>query len=213
MLKGLAEIWMKAGSDCFLPSYPFGIGKKAWLLYSKKVAALALEGFAEDGSWYQITKEVTDQARELLVVVYKSQHDAFAGSSLATVGVYIFFNDIFTLLKLLPPSEGAFVEHLKRAARAVIIDKTAHISKPNIPPLVEYGWMITDGKVEPVPSKEPTWPVEMTKTLSCGCTKGCIRNCSCARNNIACRCHGSVDSCSRAKYNAAVSETIPDTDN
>jgi len=51
-------------------------------------------------------------------------------------------NNKSTPLKLLPPTENAFLFNLKRAALATIIDENAHIAKPEIPPLQEF-WMVS----------------------------------------------------------------------
>ena len=48
--------------------------------------------------------------------------------------VYTFLNNKYTLLKVLPHTEGAYEQHLKRAALATAIDKSAHICKSNAEP-------------------------------------------------------------------------------
>jgi len=107
------------------------------------------------------------------------------------------------MLKLLPPTEDAYLLHLQRAAVATIIDKNAHVAKPQLahvakpqlPPFVDYGWALEDGKLVPVQSTQRAWPQTITQAVACGCTKRCSRNCSCARKNVACyigcRCQGS----------------------
>ena len=65
-----------------------------------------------------------------------------------------------------------FFQHLQGTALATTTDKSARISKPNIPPFENYGWAKQDDKIEPVPSTQPTWPEKMTKTI-CQCAKGC----------------------------------------
>ena len=47
------------------------------------------------------------------------------------------------MLQLLPPIEDAYLLHLQRAALATIIDKTAHVAKPQLPPfwtMVAWLW-------------------------------------------------------------------------
>ena len=104
-------------------------------------------------------------------------------------------------MTLLSLTEDAFLLHMRRAALATLIDKTAHVSKPAIPPYEEYGWVLDNGTPVPVVSTHSACPQQMTKTVSCGCTKGCNRNCSCAKNNIpcyiSCRCQGSSKKCGR----------------
>ena len=62
-----------------------------------------------------------------------------------------FLTNKATLLKLLPPTENVFVLHLKRAIYATIIDKTAHIAKPNYLDIEDYGWALKDEILVPVP--------------------------------------------------------------
>lgn len=120
-----------------------------------------------------ITGDLITQARELTIDVYTTKSDQFEDSDLEKLRAYKFLNNKSTLLKLLPPTEDAFLLHLNRAAHATIIDKNAHIAKPNIPSCTEFGWSLTDGKPIPVPSTQQAWPESMEKTLSCGCVRGC----------------------------------------
>lgn len=66
----------------------------------------------------------------LLVAVYTNNDNDFMGVELGKVRVYKFLNNKSMLLKLLPPTEDAFIQHLRRAALATVLDKTAHNSKP-----------------------------------------------------------------------------------
>ena len=45
--------------------------------------------------------------------------------------------------------------HLRRATLATTIDKSAHITKPEIPSFTEYGWSLTDGNAVSLASTEP----------------------------------------------------------
>ena len=117
--------------------------------------------------------------------------------------VYKFLNNKSTLLKVLPPAEDAFRLHVKRVALATIIDKNAHISKSATPHCTEFGWSMKDGHLVPISSLKSAWPVEMSKTLSCGCLQGCKRNCSCSKRGVpcyvGCRCQGLPTKCSRIR--------------
>ena len=57
-------------------------------------------------------------------------------SGLDELRVHKFLNNKFTLLKLLPP---AFLLTVKRAALATLMDKTSHISRPELWPYEDYG--------------------------------------------------------------------------
>lgn len=233
LLKQLPELWVRTAPETYLPineivaglgpsqccalpfihslsgrdttSYPFFTGKKSWLKSSKTTQIPALENFGDQDQW-NITDELIGQARALAFAAYTNRADEFKEPDLAKLRAHKFLNNRSTLLKLLPPTEDAFLLHLKRAALATLIDKTAHISKPPIPPYQEYGWALEDGKLTPIASTSPAWPQSMTKAIACGCTKGCNKNCSCAKKNVACyigcRCQGSAPKCSRVQYTA-----------
>ena len=83
--------------------------------------------------------EVGKQATLLVVSVYANKVDIFEGYDLVKRRVY-------TLLKVLPPTENAYEQHLKRAALATAIDMSSHIYKPNAEPCEDYtgGQMIMD---------------------------------------------------------------------
>jgi len=75
------------------------------------------------------------------------------------------------MLKLLPPTEDAYLLHLQRAALATIVDKTVHVAKPQLPPFVDYGWALEDGKLVPVQSTQAAGPQTITQAVACSCTK------------------------------------------
>ena len=133
----------------------------------------------------------------------------FEGSDLGKHQVYTFPNNKSTLLKVLPPMESSYEQHRRRAALAC---------KPNVEPCEDYGWTVDNGYLMPVQSTHQARPQQMMHTISCDCTKGCSRNCSCAKKNIAsiylgCRCQGSKK-CGHARYTAAFdSSSDLDSDN
>ena len=115
-----------------------------------------------------------------MITVYGGQGN-FQGSDISSLRAHKFLSSKSTVLKLLPPTEDAFIQHLKRASLATIVDKQAHRARPK------------------VPTPQPPWPEHMSKSLSCSCN----RNCSCARRSISCyigcNCTGSPGKCSRTK--------------
>ena len=71
------------------------------------------------------------------------------------------------MLKLLPPTEDAYILHLQRAALATIIDKTAPVVKPQLPPFVDYGWALEDGETS-------SSPVDSTSLATDNYTSRCM---------------------------------------
>ena len=195
-------------------SFPFNTGKKAWLLKAERLDLSALEALGEEPTDIHVTDEVIAQARELFIAVYSSVHDDFSGSDLSLLRMYKFLNSKSVLMKVLPATEDAFLLHVLRAALTTIIDKSAHISKPDIPALDQYGWELVPSKdgssfiPKPIPSTLPPWPEQMPPKQKCGCTKGCKSNCSCRKIGVACyigcRCQGDFDKCTWAGELAAL---------
>ena len=180
LLNNLLELWVRTAQNAYLPihemvvalgtsqclampfihslsgrdtmaSYPYFTGKKAWFKSSMNVDTPTLQSFG-DNPTDEVTDDIIKQARDFTITVYTTAADHFADSDLGKLRTYKFLNNRSTLLKLLPPTEDAFLLHLKRAALATIIDKNAHIAKPRIPSCTDFGWSLNDGKAVPIPS-------------------------------------------------------------
>ena len=112
-----------------------------------------------------------------------------------------------SLLKVLPPTESAYEQHLRRAVLTC---------KPNVEQCEDYGWTVDNGYLIPVQLTRQAWPQHIMHTISSGCS----RNCSCAKKNIACRpvylgCRSQGSKkCGRARYTTAFdSRSNSDNDN
>ena len=190
LLSNLSELWVRTAPDNYLPihemcaargparcralpflyslsgrdttSYPYFTGKKMWVNRSKTTDVSALGTFAEQDHTH-LTSDVINQARNPVIAVYTKKDDAYEGSNLGKLRAYKFLNNKSTLLKLLPPTEDAFLLHTRRAALATLIDKTAHVAKAASPPYEEYGWVLDNGTPVPVASTQPACPQQMTK--------------------------------------------------
>lgn len=198
--KALPMIHSLSGRDT--TSFPYFTSKKAWFISSRECPTGSLAEFAEDDDHREMADEICSQARDLTITVYSKKY-AMQGCTLSEVRANKFLNNKSTLLKMLPPTKGSFVPHLRRAMYATMIDKSAHIPKPNLPPPTEYGWELINGDYVPVLSVTSLWPEQLSRSISCNCLKGCNRNCSCARKQvpcyIGCKCTGSADRCSHNK--------------
>ena len=230
MLKdmGLKELWVKTQQDSHLPvhdiaeklnqdtchalpllhslsgrdttSYPYYTGKKAWLQKCKRAPLDHLASFGEAD--FTLTEDVINQARQLIKVVYSSEGCHF--KDLAELRGHKFLKNKDTNLKKLPPTEDSFLLHLKRAAFATIIDKTAYIAQPELPRPHDYGWTFPGERLTPLAMEKSPWPADAARGISCSCQKGCQKNCGCAAVNascyIGCLCRGHRDTCCRTRY-------------
>ena len=228
-LEALSEMWIRTAPNTYLPihemvsalgtmscralpfihslsgrdttSHLFFTGKKAWLKCSFREDLSSIEKFGEDVTDV-VSEELLNQARTILTRVYTTSTDDFkVQADLSKLRAFKFLNNKSTLLRLLPPTEDSFRLHVKRAALATMIDKTAHIACPQIPSWTDFGWALDGQHVSPVPSTNPSWPTYLNKTISCRCLKGCQKNCSCARNSvpcyIGCHCQAQSSKCTR----------------
>ena len=100
----------------------------------------ALEEFCENSS-DSLSDDVINQARDLAIAVYTSKADHSEDFDLGKLRVYKFLNNRSTLLKLLPLTENAFDLHLRRAALATMIDKSAHSQAGY--PFFHRVWMVS----------------------------------------------------------------------
>lgn len=103
-------------------------------------------------------------------------------------------------LRNLPPTEDPFEQHLKRVCLATIISKSTHIVIQDNPHYEDFG-LKTDGSesLRPITMTLSPWPANFPTMVSCKCTKGCSRNCSCRKKErpcyIAFRCQGNTANC------------------
>ena len=149
----------------------------------------AFEDFADgDQGPARITAQVVKQANELVVSVYANMGDNYVrrSQSRQATSAHISEQQVNSADAPIPPTESAYEQHIKRAALATAIGKSAYICNSNVEPREDYGWTVDNGYLMPVQSTRQAWPHEKMHTIPCGCTKGCSRNCSCAKKNIAC---------------------------
>ena len=222
----LSEVWVRSGPDSYLPihliaqslgetvslalpfihsisgrditSYPYFTSKKGWLSASCKLDIHALADYGETQN-FSLPDELMRQVTRLAVAVQSKLVVTEDEVNLAQVRANKFLHSKSVMLKMLPATEGAFLQHVLRSALAVLIDKQAHVARPDIPGYHEFGWILEGSRFVPLMSLTPLWPVQMEQALSCNCKKGCIRNCPCAKRGvpcyIGCRCTGTVGKC------------------
>ena len=152
----LTVVWIKTGPLSYLPIYEIAISlqpsqcillpllhsfsgrnstwhpyftcKKGCFTASTKVNTCAYEAFGENQQ-FEITGDLISQSRNLMITTY-AKGNAITGMSLSHARANKFLSNKTTLLKLLPPTENAFMLQLRSARNATIIDKAAHVTKP-----------------------------------------------------------------------------------
>ena len=105
-------------------------------------------------------------------------------------------------MRSLPPTEDAFLLHLKRSLLATLVQKQSHVPVPNLPDVLMYGWRVEDEQLKPLPMLLLSYPEVIENVNSSKCIKNhCKKNCSCQKAKVscwtACRCEGKAGKCER----------------
>jgi len=102
----------------------------------------------------------------------------------------------------LPPTHGAWLEHIRRAHVQASFWSQDLVLDPVIVDPMQLGWHQLDGRLLPVLSKEAPAPEAVLQLVRCNCASTnntCSRRCSCKHHNLVCtelcRCAGDEDIC------------------
>lgn len=116
----------------------------------------------------------------------------------------------------LPPTYGAWLEHIKRAHLQSNIWEQDDVLNPMVLDPLSLGWEKIDGKLKPLLSKVPLAPVSILQLVKCGCGQSkdgsnvCLRRCSCKRNNVICtelcNCSKYMDKCQNFRLNLSAGD-------
>ncbi len=126
-----------------ITSFVFNVGKVNWLRHGFKRELCALSKLGETEQ--NVTDDMIKEATTLLTSTYGQPDD-----TIDEIRVQRFLTSQSMLLKMLPPTVGAFMQHLKRAAYATIVDRSSHEQHPTIPNPEEFGWMKDDSLMIPI---------------------------------------------------------------
>ena len=107
-------------------------------------------------------------------------------STLAETRFYLYSKEKVSSDRI-PPTRGAFDQHVKRAFHQLRQYKTAEKEFIDIRSPSECGWEKIDEEYIPATTKTPIAPDSVIQLISCKCIKGgCTKNCSCLRSGENC---------------------------
>lgn len=88
----------------------------------------------------------------------------------------------------LPPTPGAWCEHIKRAHMQANIWAQDIIPNPELPDPLTLGWKQESGQFVPLLSQVPAAPDSIMQLVKCNCQseRKCSRRCSCKSKNLVC---------------------------
>ena len=112
--------------------YPYFTSKKGWLLARCKLHIQVPVDYGETQD-LSLPDELMRQMTRLAVAVQYKLVITEDEVNLAQIRATKFLHNTSVMLKMLPATEGAFLQHILRAALAVLIDKQSHVARPNIP--------------------------------------------------------------------------------
>jgi hypothetical protein len=196
-------------TGCDTVSYPYRRGKRR--AYKAAVNHLTdllpLGRYGDPDESLDVQEDVVTAARHYMVSLYDRSD---FGGSLDALRAHLFGN-IKGDMRCLPPTEDAFLLHLRRALHQLAVCKRAHLCQPTYPPATDFGRELVNGKVVATMMLKDPKPAELKHAKHCRCKKSmCARGCSCARANvkcvIACLCTGDPNKCSRVEV------TLEDSD-
>ncbi len=121
-----------------------------------------------------------------MLFTHARKDDDLEDTELSKLEVHKFLNNNkSTLLKLLPPTEDAFIQHLRQAATGNCTFAILTLSHLRT---LDRLWMIESLYVFSAHSTQSVWRLYMIKNISSGtgCTKECKRNCVLVIKQIDC---------------------------
>lgn len=115
-----------------------------------------------------------------------NSYSLFSFLKLDILRKYLFVEQNRTNIENLPPTNGSFLQHLKRAVYQGSLcwgcfDKTMILPDPNL-----WGWTLSQGKYFPHWTDLPELSKACRDFTKCNCKKGCPPRCGCKQAKIAC---------------------------
>jgi hypothetical protein len=92
-------------------------------------------------------------------------------------------------IMMLPSTDDAAVQHVRRAHLQAILWKAAEDTNPPPVNIQQYGWKTADSKPEPEYGIREIAPKELLKVVACSCkaATACLHNsCSCKKDGLSC---------------------------
>ncbi len=87
----------------------------------------------------------------------------------------------------IPPTRAALEQHVKRAAfQGGHVWGQTLLPQPALPSPCNWGWIKTEGLYEPYWTTLPEASKTCYELVSCGCKKGCVKNCKCKKAGLQC---------------------------
>ena len=177
-------------TGCDSVSYFCGHTKKtAWDVFLKHYHLLMSLGKSKD-----VTEQTAVDAETFMCHVYNFPNNPRCDQ----VRVTLFCRG--KTQEMMPPTSDSLRFHINRANYQTLIWRNAHVPVPEIhDPTNSGGWQMDDGQLKPVLKSLPPIPMVCKDIVSCGCKKGCIKNCACKKSRVmctpACKCFDSEHPC------------------
>ena len=91
-------------------------------------------------------------------------------------------------METIPPTEASLFQHTKRAVLQAghVWGLGSRMRSPSLPDVTQWGWRMEGSAFVPLWTLLPQASSVCKELPSCGCRKGCNKNCSCFKNTLCC---------------------------
>ena len=197
--KSAALINWHALTGCDTTGHIQGKGKKGCFTTFLKASPTILRALADLGEGDEPSEEVLRGCEEFLCSLFSPVGVHFGQAKMLRWFLFKQLTDEQGVDKL-PPTQGAWIEHICRAHVQYNIWHQDMVLNPTFLDPLTLGWRNQDKKLLIVLSQVAPAPVSVLQLVRCNCEKSkCSRRCSCRGNSVACtelrKCGGEGDSC------------------
>ena len=176
-------------TGCDTVSYFFGKGKvtcfQAWRLQSERITREIIRALRGPFMPLTVSSDAFKCAEILAISFYdRNSEDITVNAARVTMANQKKFD-----FELMPPTQGALLEHANRAFYQARVWVQCLMSIQNLPSPSDYGWTNVKGCWEILWSKEAMTCKDLTVLVSCKCKKegGCKGgNCKCVKHGLPC---------------------------
>ena len=163
-----------------------GIGKKTAFKAFIKATAEELTALTQLGAEEMPSANVASGCERFLCRLFSTKRDLQANTA-GKLRWKCFTSQPGGIDKI-PPTSGAWYQHILRAHMQAYIWNQALVENPNIPDPFKLGWSCDADNIPiPVLSEMAIAPESVVELVRCGCgISKCSRRCSCRRHNLTC---------------------------
>ena len=194
-LRGLHAI-----SGCDTTGRIYGKSKTSWWKAFTTAEDNVICALTELGKGQEPTPQVLTGCEDFICKLFNAKDVSYTEAKELRWNAFRTLN-VNQGVEKLPPTQGAMVEHIRRAHLQCHVWQEVLVPKPCRLDPTKLGWYReSTSELKPILSKMPPAPESVTELVRCGCSKSlCNARCSCKQNNLECtelcKCEANPESC------------------